>query len=299
MIGQAQLQTSVATKSPENDLFPSSQNVPQLTIEADGHSRPWRALMDAWARRELVYFMTLRDLKLRYKQTALGATWTVLQPLITTGVFTLVFGKVAKLDSGSIPYPLFCFSALLPWNYFANTLTRCTLSPIANAHLLNKIYLPRVLIPGASLIPGLVDFFVGLIALLGICLHYHQTIAWSFLWQGPLFLSLLISTVFGLGLFLGALNVRYRDIANVLPFITQLWMLLTPIIYPASLVAGKYRWLYSLNPVAPLINGFRSAVFGSPIAWNQVGYGAGLAAVSLIVGLTVFNRMERRFADML
>lgn len=275
--------------------------IPRLVIQAgrrgiafSGLRTLWR---DAYRQRELLFFLTLRDLKLRYKQTALGVIWTILQPLITTGIFSFVFGKFAGIPSGDVPYPLFCLAALLAWNYFANTLSRGTTSLVGNGFLLSKIYVPRVLVPASALLPAMVDLVIGFVVWLGLAAYYGFTPSWTLIYKLPLMLALNVVFVFGLSLGLGALNVRFRDITNVLPFVTQALMFLTPVIYPASIISEKWRWAYRLNPLVPLVDGFRSALLGTPLP--PLGLTAGFALLALVAGLTIFHRLESRFADLL
>ncbi len=254
-------------------------------------------LSDLWRYRELLYFFTLRDLKLRYKQTALGASWTILQPLLASGVFTILFAKVAKLPSDGVPYPLFCLAGLIPWNYFANSVVRASTSVVGNSNLIGKVYFPRFLIPFSSLLPGLVDFAVAQTVLFPLMLYYHLTPQFLSLVGVPLLLSIAFLFALGAGLWLSAINVRYRDVGNILPFMMQLWMFATPIIYPTSMVPEQYRWILALNPLTGVINGFRSVLLGS--RWDLQGLITSLVVtgVVLITGALYFRRVEKSFAD--
>jgi lipopolysaccharide transport system permease protein len=287
--------------SPEPNPTAPGETPPQLRVRAGSSWTPIAEIRDAWKNRELLYFLTLRDLKLRYKQTALGVVWTVLQPLVTAGIFSLVFGKFAHFNQGAegSPYPLFCLAALLPWNYFASSLVRCSTSLVANGFLLSKIYVPRILIPVAALLPGLVDFAITFLAWLGVALFYGHLPLWGIVWKLPLMMTLNIALVLGTGLWMGSLNVRFRDISNVLPFVVQTWMFLTPVIYPTTIVSARVRWLYSLNPTVAIIDGFRSALLGTPFDTLEISRAFLCAAVLLVIGIWVFVRMEKQFADLL
>jgi len=255
-------------------------------------------LRDLWTYRELLFFLVWRDVKVRYKQTALGAAWAVLQPFLAMLVFTLLFGRLAKLPSDNIPYPLFVYTALLPWQLFAFALTESSNSLVANQHLIRKVYFPRLIIPISAVLVGLVDFAISLGVLVGMMIYYGVRPAPTTLLFIP-FLLLAILTALGAGFWLSALNIQYRDVKYVVPFLTQFWMFATPVAYSSKLVPPEWRTLYGLNPMAGVVDGFRWAVLGS-------GSGSGLmilvslAAVLcvLIGGLAYFKRMERTFADL-
>jgi len=255
------------------------------------------SLKALWQYREMLYFFTLRDLKLRYKQTVLGAAWTLLQPLLTSGVFTLLFSKVARLPSDGVPYPLFCIVALLPWNFFANSLVRSATSLVGNGHLIGKVYFPRYLIPFAALLPGLVDFLIAQAVLIPLMLVYHFAPPLTCLLFMPLLGLMVFVFSLGMGLWLSAINVRFRDIGNILPFLMQLWMFATPIIYPASMVPAQYRWIMALNPMTGAINGFRSAFLGSPWDFSGLAISVGFTLLIFVSGSQFFRRVERYFAD--
>ena len=255
-------------------------------------------LREVWVYRELLYFLTLRDIQVRYKQTVLGAAWAIIQPLFTMLVFWLFFGKLAGLPSDGIPYPLFAFAGLLPWTFFSNAVTSSGNSLIGSANLVTKVYFPRMIIPGAAVLAGLVDFAIAFAVLVVLLLVHGPVLSWQLLLL-PVLVVLLAVLATGVGLAMAALNVKYRDIRYALPFLVQLWMFATPIIYPASIVPEKWRWLLALNPLAGIIEGFRSALFARPIDWLAL-------AVSVLVTIAVFfyaayafRRMESQFADLI
>jgi len=254
-------------------------------------------LKSIWEYRELLYFLVWRDLKLRYKQTSIGIGWTVLQPLIAMVIFTVIFGHFAKIPSDGVPYPIFAFCGLLPWTYFATALNRCMVSVVADAQLVSKIFFPRLLLPIAGTISGVIDFFISLGLFLGLMVWYGFVVTWWLLTL-PLFLMLALLTALAVGLWVSALNVRYRDVSYTIPFLIQVWMFASPVIYPVSMIPEKYRSLYSLNPMAGVIEGFRWALLG------KANPDFSVMAVSVVVvigvlagGLVFFRRMERTFAD--
>jgi lipopolysaccharide transport system permease protein len=254
-------------------------------------------LGELWAYRELLYFFVWRDVKVRYKQTAVGVLWVVLQPLLTMAVFTLFFGRLAKLPSDGLPYPVFYFAALVPWMYFVYALQNATNVVVENQRMITKVYFPRVVLPLSSVMSGLVDFAIGLVVLIGVTLYYgirpgvHVALL-------PAFLLLAILTALGVGLWLSALNALYRDVRYVMPFLLQFWMFASPVAYPSSLMPEKWRWLYGLNPMAGVIDGFRWALTGHGQV-PTVSLAVSSAAVLLILfgGLTFFQRMEGTVAD--
>jgi lipopolysaccharide transport system permease protein len=256
-------------------------------------------LGDLWRYRELILFLTWRDLSVRYKQTALGVAWAILQPLLTMLVFSLFFGRLAGVDSDGLPYPLFTYCALLPWQLFAYALTESSQSLIANERLITKIYFPRLIIPLAATLAGLVDFVIAFGMLVVLMLIYGVTPTLTIL-ALPIFIGLALMTALGVGLWLSALNVRYRDVRYTLPFLTQFWFFLTPIAYPSSLVPPAWRAVYGLNPLAGVVEGFRWSLLGAgTISWALVGVSALMALGLLWSGLIYFRRMERTFADTL
>jgi len=254
-------------------------------------------LADLWEYRDLLYFLIWRDIKVRYKQTVLGAAWAILQPLLTMIVFSIVFGRLGKLPSDGIPYPVFTFAALLPWQLFAYAMTEASNSLIGSQNLITKVYFPRLVIPIAAVLGGLVDFAISFVVLLLLMLGYGiaPTIA---VLSIPLFIILVIATALGIGLWLSALNVKYRDVRYTIPFLTQFWLFLTPVAYSSSLVPAKWRILYGLNPMAGVVGGFRWALLGEKDAPGpMLAVSIVIVAVLLITGLYYFRRTEASFAD--
>jgi lipopolysaccharide transport system permease protein len=254
-------------------------------------------LKDVWQYRELLYFFVWRDVKVRYKQTVIGVLWVVLQPLLTMMLFTLFFGRLAKLPSQGLPYPVFYFAALVPWAYFSTALQGATNVVVDNQRLITKVYFPRLILPIAAVLSGLVDFAIGFLVLTVIVLKYgiHPGAAALLL---PVFLLLAVLTALGVGLWMSALNALYRDVRYVIPFLVQFWMFASPVVYPSSLVPPKWRLLYGLNPMAGVIDGFRWAITGSGHAPGVlVLASSAMVAVVLVGGLIFFNRMEGTVAD--
>jgi lipopolysaccharide transport system permease protein len=255
-------------------------------------------LSDLWIYRELVFFMIWRDIKVRYKQTLLGATWAIIQPVMTMLVFNFLFGTVAKVPTDGIPYPIFSFTALLPWGLFVTALNQASRSLTANHNMVTKIYFPRLVLPVASVLAGLVDFAIAFVILIFMMIYYKVTPTWTAIWALPLFTMLAILAALGVALWLSAINVQYRDVNYALPFLTQFWLFVTPVAYSAKVISAKWQLLYSLNPMAGVVNGFRWALLGSgtgPDAalWVSIG----ISLLILISGLFYFRRMERTFAD--
>ncbi|MBV8905255.1 MAG: ABC transporter permease [Acidobacteriia bacterium] len=254
-------------------------------------------LKSLWDYRELLYFLLWRDIKIRYKQTALGATWAILQPVLTMLVFTVFFGRLAKMPSDGIPYPVFAYTALLPWQLFLFALTESSNSLVGNQNLITKVYFPRLVIPISATLTGLVDFAISFCVLLGLLNYYHITPTKAVVWL-PAFLLLALATALSVGLWLSALNVRFRDVRYTIPFLAQFWMFATPVAYPSTLVPEPWRKWYGLNPMAGVVEGFRWALLGkSPGPGLMLG--VSLAAVVLLLtgGLIYFRRTESTFAD--
>jgi len=263
-------------------------------------SRGWAALnlRDLWLYRELIFFMTWRDLKVRYKQTLLGASWAILQPFLTMIVFSIFFGNLAKVPSDGVPYPIFSFTALIPWTLFSKALQDASRSLVANRHMITKVYFPRMILPLSSVMAGLVDFLIAFVVLLGM-MWYYKIPPTVNVWVLPLFLLLALVTAVGVGLWLSALNVLFRDINYVLPFLTQFWMYLTPVAYPSSMIPSEWQVIYALNPMAGVIEGFRWALLGTGQPPGIITLVSSIAAVVLLIsGMFYFRRMERLFADM-
>ena len=262
-------------------------------------------LRDLWVYRELIYFMTWRDLKVRYKQTALGVTWAVLQPFLRMVVFSLLFGRIAKLSYGDLPYPLFNFAGLLPWTLFAKALGDAGRSLVTNRNMITKVYFPRMIIPLASVLSGVVDFAIAFLVLIGMLVYYdlksgsgfHFVWSWALL-SLPLLLLLALVTALGVSLWLSAMNVIYRDVGYVLPFLTDMWFFITPVVYSSSEIPEKLRLIYSINPMTGVVEGFRWALLGTQTAPGPMVIVSSLVALMLLVtGLFYFRRMERSFAD--
>src|SRR5215831_1359633 len=250
-----------------------------------------------WEYRELLYFLVWRDLKVHYRQTLIGAGWVILQPLITMAIFTIIFGRFAQIPSDGLPYPVFVYSALLPWNLFASSLNRGTSSVVGNAQLVSKIYFPRLILPFSGVVSPLVDFAVAFVILVGMMIWYRTLPSWGIL-ALPLFLLLAVLTALAVGLWLSALNVRYRDVGYAIPFLTQVWMFASPVAYPISVVPEKWRGLYSLNPMAGVIEGFRWALLGQQSPDFTVVVLSSLMVVALLLpGIAYFRYTERTFAD--
>lgn len=254
-------------------------------------------LGEVWEYRELLYFFVWRDVKVRYKQTVVGVLWVVLQPLMTMGVFTIFFGRLAKLPSGGLPYPVFYFAALVPWSYFATALANCTGIMVANQHVITKVYFPRLALPLAAVCSGLLDFCIGFAMMVGITLAYgiHPGIRALML---PFLLLLAVLTALAVGLWTCALNALYRDMASIVPFLIQFWMWASPVAYPSSLVPERWRWAYGLNPMAGVIDGFRWAMTGHGVPPGpMLLVSVGMVAVVLVGGLFFFQRIEGTIAD--
>ncbi len=271
-------------------------DLPKIVIRP---SRGWvpLGLKELWEYRELLYFLIWRDIKVRYKQTALGAAWAIIQPLFTMIVFSIFFGRLAKIPSDGVPYPIFAFCALLPWQLFAHALTESGNSLVASQNLITKVYFPRLVIPVAAVLAGLVDFAIAFVVLLGMMAYYGivPTMAVVFL---PLFLLLAVTTALAVGLWLSALNVQYRDVRYTIPFLTQFWLFITPIAYPSSLVPEGWRTLFGLNPMAGVVESFRWALLGTASAPGPMLAVSVAVVVALLVGgLYYFRRMEKTFAD--
>jgi lipopolysaccharide transport system permease protein len=255
-------------------------------------------LRDLWIYRELIFFMVWRDVKVKYKQTLLGMAWAVIQPVMTMLIFTFLFGKVAKLPTDGIPYPVFSFTALLPWGLFANALNQGSRSLVAHNNMVTKIYFPRLILPMASVFSGVVDFLIAFVILIGLMFYYQVTPAWGLLWTLPLFLLLAIVTALGVALWLSAINVQYRDVNQALPFLSQFWLFATPVAYSSKVISAKWQLVYSLNPMAGVVNGFRWALLGSGNGpdlslWVSVG----ISILIFVSGLFYFRSMEKTFAD--
>jgi homopolymeric O-antigen transport system permease protein len=253
-------------------------------------------LGELWHYRELLYFLTLRDIKVRYKQTLMGVAWVIIQPLTTVLIFTLVFNRFVRLDTGSLPYPLFALSGLLLWLFFANAVTNSTHSLVSNANLITKVYFPRMFIPAASVAAGLVDLSVAFLLLIVLGFYYGVTLTLSILLL-PLFIAMMALLALGVGLLSAAVTVKYRDLRHALPFIIQLWMFASPVIYPTSIVPQRWKWLVILNPVAGIVEGFRASLTGLAFAWIHISVSAVITLAVLLCSVYIFRRFEDTFAD--
>ena len=273
----------------------------QLSTLRIAPSKGWvpLKLKDLWEYRELLYFLVWRDIKVRYKQTALGASWAIIQPFFTMVVFSIFFGHLAKVPSDGIPYPLFSFAALVPWTFFANGLSQSSNSLVGSGTLITKVYFPRLIIPLGSVFSGVIDFVLAFVVLLGMMVYYGLIPTVNILWL-PLFLLLALTISLGVGLWLSALNVEYRDVRYIVPFVTQFWMLATPIGYPSSLLQQPWRTLYGLNPMVGVVEGFRWALLGTNTAPGPIiAVSSVVAVLILVTGAFYFRRMEKTFADLI
>lgn len=286
------------------EATPATETVSANQVVIEARSRwldvPLRAI---WQYRELLYFLVWRDVKVRYKQTALGVMWILLQPLLSTMIFTVIFGILLDAPSGEVPYALFVLAGLMPWNYFASSLARSSGSVVASANLVTKVYFPRLIIPMAGVLAGLVDFLIVSLALGGLMAFYGVAPTGN-VWLLPLFLLLAMVTAFGFGLWLSALNVRYRDVSWLMPFLIQVWMYLTPVVYSSTLLPERFRPYLALNPLTGVVEGFRWALFGERMGSAAPGgvmfaISIGIAGVVLLTGLIYFRRTEKTFADVI
>ena len=276
-----------------------SQSISEAPVVRIEPSRGWISLKlrELWEYRELLYFLAWRDIKVRYKQTVLGAAWAIIQPFFTMVVFSIFFGRLAGIPSDGVPYPIFSFAALVPWTFFANSLNQSSNSLVNNANLIQKVYFPRLAVPIASVVSGLVDFVLAFLVLLAMMLYYDMVPTLNAIWL-PAFFLLALITALGVGLWLSAMNVRYRDIRYTVPFVAQFWMFATPVAYPSSLLSEPWRTLYGLNPMVGVIEGFRWGLLGTNTAPGPIVAMSSLMAVALLIGgAFYFRRVEKTFAD--
>jgi lipopolysaccharide transport system permease protein len=275
------------------------QEIKDFTVIRVEPSKGWVSLRlrELWAYRELLYFLIWRDIKVRYKQTVLGATWAIIQPFFTMVVFSLFFGKLAKIPSDGIPYPIFSYAALVPWSFFANGLNQASNSLVGNSNLINKVYFPRMTMPIASVLGGIVDFALAFIMLIGMIFYYGMVPTVNVVWL-PFFLMLAFVTSLGVSLWLSAMYVQFRDVRHIIPFLTQIWLFATPIAYPSSLLSEPWRTIYGINPMVGVVEGFRWALLGSHAAPGPIIVVSSMAAMGLLIsGAFYFRRMEKTFAD--
>ena len=289
----------ILSEEPQSQTSPTTHAAAELPRTVIQPTRGWVRLdlAELWHYHELLFFLTWRDIKVRYKQTVLGAAWAIIQPLFSMVVFTVFFGRLARVPSDGIPYPLFAYTALVPWQLFAYGLTESSNSVVVNERLITKVYFPRVIVPLASVFAGLVDFTIAFTVLIGMMVWYGVKPSWAILTL-PLFVLFAVVTAFGVGLWLSALNVQYRDVRYTLTFIVQFWLLASPVAYSSTLVPARWRTLYGLNPMAGVIQGFRWALLGkTPAPGMMLAVSVLVVALVLVGGLYYYRRMEKTFAD--
>ena len=271
--------------------------IQEIIIEPRGKLAGFQ-FRELWQYRELLRFLVVRDIKVRYKQTVLGGLWAILQPFMNMIVFTIFFGHLAKVPSDGLPYPIFVYTALLPWQFFSGGIGSSGNSLVANSNLISKVYFPRMIIPAASLGAGCLDFLIAFIFLIVMMIYYGIYPGMGIL-LFPLLMTLVAIAALGVGMILAALNVAYRDFRYVIPFLVQFWLFATPVIYPASLVPEKWRWLINLNPMAGLITGIRSSLLNLPLSWTDILISGTMSIGLFVIGIFYFKKMERRFADII
>jgi len=275
-----------------------SSDAPVIVVKP---SKGWISLKlrETWQYRELLYFLTWRDIKVRYKQTVLGAAWAIIQPFFTMIVFSIFFGRLARMPSDGLPYPIFAYAALVPWTFFANGLNQASNSLVGSANLIKKVYFPRLVVPISSVISGVFDFMLAFVVLLGMMLYYGIFPTVNIVWL-PFLLLLTLTTSLGVGLWLSALNVQFRDVRYTVPFLTQFWLFATPIAYPSSLLSEPWRTLYGINPMVGVVEGFRWALLGTDTAPGPIIIVSSFMALTLLAGgAFYFRRLERTFADVI
>ena len=275
-------------------------HLPEEPLVVIQPSNKWNLinLKDIWAYRELLFFLTWRDVKVRYKQTLLGAAWAILQPLFMMIIFTIFFGRLAGVDSAGVPYPIFALAGLVPWTFFSNTITASGNSLVGSAHLITKVYFPRLIVPAAAMLAGLVDFVLAFGLLIVLMFYYRVPLTTQVLFLPAL---VLLTALFGLGVgtWMSALNVKYRDVRFALPFLIQLWLFVSSVILPSSSVPAKWRWVLMFNPMSGIIEGYRAALFGLPFDWPALGVATALTIVMLFYSIYSFGKAERTFADII
>jgi lipopolysaccharide transport system permease protein len=291
-----------ATITAENSQTPSGTTLglPEEPLVVIQPSSKWNLinLKDIWAYRELLFFLTWRDVKVRYKQTVLGAAWAILQPLFMMIIFSIMFGRLGGVNTGGVPYPIFVLAALVPWTFFSNTITASGNSLVGSAHLITKVYFPRLIVPAAAMMAGLVDFMIAFMLLVVMMIYYRVPLTMHVLF---LPLLVLLTALFGLGVgtWMSALNVKYRDVRFALPFLIQLWLFVSSVIIPSSSLPQKLRWALMLNPMSAIIEGYRSALFGLPFDWLALGIATLLTILMLFYSVYSFGKAERSFADII
>lgn len=270
----------------------------QITKIKPESSRLNLNLKDLWIYRELLYFLTWRDIKVRYKQTAIGVLWAILQPVLTTAIFTVIFTQFARFDALEIPYPLFALSGLLLWLFVNNSINMSSNSLVGNANLVTKVYFPRLIVPVSATLAGLLDLALGFLILLGLMIYYGVNPTWQIL-LAPVFVLQTILLTLSFGTLFSALNVRFRDVKFALPFALQIWLFLSPVFYPLGIFSGKRQFLFAFNPMSGILEGFRAALFGTAFDWTIIGISFVLTLVLMFVSIFVFKRMEDDFADLI
>jgi lipopolysaccharide transport system permease protein len=277
-----------------------SYNLPITPVITIGPSKPWSPLnlRKLWAYRELLYFLIWRDIKVRYKQTTLGALWAIIQPLSMMAIFTIFFSKLIRIPTDGIPSGLFYYAGMSLWMFFSNAVMNGANSLLGNTNLITKVYFPKLIIPTAAVLAAVVDFAIASVLLVALLIYYGYGETWEVLLLVPI--SLLTTTMaLGIGILFAALNAKYRDVRYVLPFLLQIWMFITPIIYPASVVPKNYRWLLALNPLTGIVEGYRAALFGQRIHWQSLAYATLFTFMLLSFSAYIFRRMEKMFAEVL
>jgi lipopolysaccharide transport system permease protein len=287
-ISPEKLPLTYPPRLPDEPLFVVEARKPKVGIN----------LKELWTHRELLFFLVWRDVKIRYKQTLLGAAWAIIQPLLTMLVFTFIFGRIAKIDSNGIPYPVFAYAALLPWTFFANAITQSGNSIVGSAHLITKVYFPRPIIPVAAVCAGLVDLAVAFPMLVVLMFYYRIGITLNALYLVPLVVLTTLLAI-AVGTWISAINVKYRDVKFAMPFVVQIWMYLSPIAYPSKVIPVKWRTLYSLNPVVGIVDGYRAALLGQAFEWKTLLISLAVTLVFLVLASHQFRKMEKGFADII
>lgn len=292
--------TSDRNAQPPDPVASPLPDEPLITIERN-HSWSPVNLRELWAYRELLFFLTWRDVKVRYKQTVLGVLWVIIQPLVMMLIFTLFFGRLAGLEqrTGGMPYPIFAFAGLLPWTFFASAVTNSSNSLVGSTHLITKIYFPRIIIPAAAVAAALVDFALASVILAALMIYYGVDVTWQLLFL-PALVTLVALFALGVGVMLSAINVKYRDVRHALPFVVQIWMFVSPVIYPTTMVPENWRWALGLNPMTGIIEGFRAVLLGrAAVDWRLLAISTLVTLVLLICSALAFRRMETSFADVI
>jgi lipopolysaccharide transport system permease protein len=288
----------IRTKAGSEEALAIPSNLPRTRREAS-KGWAWPKFRELWEFRELLYFFAWRDIKVRYRQTVMGVLWAIIQPFLTMVIFSLFFGRLANVPSEGVPYPVFSYAALVPWTFFSNALSQASNSLVINANMIKKIYFPRLALPVAAVLAGVIDFVLAFVLLLGIMLYYGLVPTVNIIWL-PFFTLLALVTSLGVSLWLAAMNVQFRDVHYTIPFLTQAWLFVTPIAYPSSLLPERWRIVYGLNPMAGVVEGFRWALLGTDTAPGKMIIVSSLVALGLFIsGAFYFRRMEQSFSDVL